>query len=235
MRTDVQISSLAPSGLVLDGVSDSSGSLILSVRSEAAEAECPLCATVSRKIHSRYIRHVADLPSAGRKVHLRLLTRRFKCEVSHCRRRIFAERFGEGASRFDVAGQLGWNTSSITWGWRSEAGRQPPSLSGLCCLSATIPCFGWSAGDRRCRPILCSSSALMTGHSGKTIGTGQSSAIWSGGGSLLCYPTGIRRLFRRGSRSTQGSRLCREIAAADTARQPPGHCQTPFRSLTAGI
>jgi transposase len=28
-------------------------------------------------------------------VHLRLLTRRFTCEVPHCRRRIFAERFGE--------------------------------------------------------------------------------------------------------------------------------------------
>ncbi|OSJ26645.1 hypothetical protein BSZ19_35990 [Bradyrhizobium japonicum] len=39
--------------------------------------------------------HVADLPSAGRKVCLRLLMRRFACEVPHCRRRIFAERFGE--------------------------------------------------------------------------------------------------------------------------------------------
>ena len=59
------------------------------------EAECLLCAAVSRRIHSRYVRHVADLPSAGRKVHLRLLTRRFSCETPHCRRRIFAERFGE--------------------------------------------------------------------------------------------------------------------------------------------
>ena len=100
MRTDFQISSLVPSGLVFDGVSDSTDSLILSVRSEAAEAECPLCATVSRRIHSRYVRHVADLPSAGRKVHLRLLTRRFSCEVPHCRRRIFAERFGEDVVPF---------------------------------------------------------------------------------------------------------------------------------------
>jgi hypothetical protein len=106
MRTDFQISSLVPSGLVFDGVSDSTDSLILSVRSEAAEAECPLCATVSRRIHSRYVRHVADLPSAGRKVHLRLLTRRFTCEVPHCRRRIFAEP-ERTSSRFDVAGRLG--------------------------------------------------------------------------------------------------------------------------------
>ncbi|WP_247370714.1 transposase family protein [Bradyrhizobium sp. 18] len=46
-------------------------SVILAVRSEAAEAQCPLCATASRRIHSRYIRHVADLPSAGRRVRLR--------------------------------------------------------------------------------------------------------------------------------------------------------------------
>lgn len=84
MRTGFQISSLVPSGLVFDGVSDSMDSLILAVRSEAAEARCPLCATASSRIHSRYVRHVADLPSAGRKVRLRLLTRRFTCEVPHC-------------------------------------------------------------------------------------------------------------------------------------------------------
>ena len=95
MRTGFRISSLVPSGLVFDGVSDSEDSVILAVRSEATEAQCPLCTTASRRIHSRYIRHVADLPSAGRKVRLRLLTRRFTCEVPHCRRRIFAERFGE--------------------------------------------------------------------------------------------------------------------------------------------
>ena len=97
MRTGFQISSLVPIGLVFDGVSDSMDSLILAVRSEAAEARCPLCATASSRIHSRYVRHVADLPSAGRKVRLRLLTRRFTCEAPHCRRRIFAERFGEDA------------------------------------------------------------------------------------------------------------------------------------------
>src|ERR1700761_4001044 len=95
MRTGFQISSLVPSGLVFDGVSGSIDSLILSVRSEAAEARCPLCAPASSRIHSRYVRNVADLPSAGRNVHLRLLTRRFTCAVLNCRRRIFAERFGE--------------------------------------------------------------------------------------------------------------------------------------------
>lgn len=35
------------------------------------------------------------LSESDSEVHLRLLTRRFSCEVSHCRRRIFAERFGD--------------------------------------------------------------------------------------------------------------------------------------------
>ncbi|WP_247820691.1 transposase family protein [Bradyrhizobium sp. 187] len=83
MRTGFRISSLVPSGLVFDGVSDSEDSVILADRSEATEAQCPLCTTASRRIHSRYIRHVADLPSAGRKVRLRLLTRRFTCEVAN--------------------------------------------------------------------------------------------------------------------------------------------------------
>jgi transposase len=95
MRMDFRVSSLVPSGLVFVGVSDSSDSIILAVRSEAVTAECPLCRTASRRIHSRYVRYVTDLPSAGRQLQLRLVARRFRCEVPHCRRRIFAERFGE--------------------------------------------------------------------------------------------------------------------------------------------
>jgi transposase len=95
MRSDLRISSLVPSGLAFVGASDSSDSIILTVRSEAVTAECPLCGTASRQIHSRYVRHLADLPSAGRRLQLQLITRRFRCEVARCRRRIFAERFGE--------------------------------------------------------------------------------------------------------------------------------------------
>jgi transposase len=95
MRTDFRISSLVPSGLVFDGVSDSSDSIILAVRSKTMMAECPLCGTGSCRIYSRYVRQLADLPSAGRRLQLRLITRRFRCEAPHCRRRIFAERFGE--------------------------------------------------------------------------------------------------------------------------------------------
>src|SRR6202166_407137 len=95
MRAGIRISSLVPSGLVIESVSDSSDSIILAVRSEAGMAECPLCGSRSRRIHSRYDRQVADLPCAGKQIRLRVVTRRFVCEVPHCRRRIFAERFGD--------------------------------------------------------------------------------------------------------------------------------------------
>jgi transposase len=94
MRTGLRISSLVPSGLVVESVSDSPDSIILAVRSPASAAKCPSCGSISGRIHSRYTRQVADLPSAGRKVRLRVITRRFVCGVRHCRRKIFAERFG---------------------------------------------------------------------------------------------------------------------------------------------
>jgi transposase len=80
--------------LVVESVSDSPDAIILIVRSEVSAAKCPMCGTASRRIHSRYTRQVADLPSSGRKVRLRVITRRFVCEVRHCRRQIFAEQFG---------------------------------------------------------------------------------------------------------------------------------------------
>ena len=93
---DIRISSLVPSGLIIESVSDLSYSLIiLAVRSEGGVARCPLCGARSRRIHSRYDRQVADLPCAGKEIRLRVTTRRFICEVPHCRRRIFAERFGD--------------------------------------------------------------------------------------------------------------------------------------------
>jgi transposase len=42
---------------------------------------------------------IADLPCAGRRIELHLTVRRFVCSADHCRRKIFAERFGDGVVR----------------------------------------------------------------------------------------------------------------------------------------
>jgi transposase len=56
------------------------------------EALCPLCQQRSEKIHSRYVRLLADLPWMGWAVRLELHTRRFFCHNQECSRQIFTER-----------------------------------------------------------------------------------------------------------------------------------------------
>nr|WP_245512200.1 hypothetical protein [Rhizobium ruizarguesonis] len=43
---------------------------------------------MSDRVHSRYLRIIADLPCAGVRVQLRLSAGRFVCEMTFCRRRL---------------------------------------------------------------------------------------------------------------------------------------------------
>ncbi|VTR93348.1 Transposase IS204/IS1001/IS1096/IS1165 family protein OS=Methylobacterium extorquens (strain CM4 / NCIMB 13688) GN=Mchl_4809 PE=4 SV=1: zf-ISL3 [Gemmata massiliana] len=47
--------------------------------STAAESSCPSCHNPSARVHSRYVRTLADLPGHNRPVALRLTVRRFFC------------------------------------------------------------------------------------------------------------------------------------------------------------
>jgi transposase len=53
---------------------------------------CPLCGTLSRRIHSWYSRTLADLPWGQHQVRLHLAVRKFRCLDASCPRRIFTER-----------------------------------------------------------------------------------------------------------------------------------------------
>jgi transposase len=64
----------------------------LFVRATASEARCPLCNHPCERVHSRYLRKLADLPWHGREVRMQVEVRRFYCPVPQCPRRIFAER-----------------------------------------------------------------------------------------------------------------------------------------------
>jgi transposase len=90
------MSSLIPRGLVVERVEPLGEVIVVTARSDSRSAPCPACSATARRVHSRYIRHAADLPSAGRRVRLRLVARRFRCDIAGCRRRIFVERFGSG-------------------------------------------------------------------------------------------------------------------------------------------
>jgi transposase len=66
----------------------------LTIRAELAssEAACPDCGTLSRRVHSRRLHVLGDLPWQGCPVRLHVSTRRFHCGCAACPRRTFAER-----------------------------------------------------------------------------------------------------------------------------------------------
>jgi transposase len=64
----------------------------ITLETTAPSRPCPLCGHTAARIHSRYMRRLADLPAYGARVVLHLRCRRFFCRNAGCQRRIFAER-----------------------------------------------------------------------------------------------------------------------------------------------
>ncbi|WP_430699098.1 ISL3 family transposase [Mesorhizobium dulcispinae] len=64
-------------------------------RPKTEASKCPCCGCQTRRVHSHYMRRLADLPWQGRVVEIRLHARRFRCADRQCRQRIFAERLPE--------------------------------------------------------------------------------------------------------------------------------------------
>lgn len=78
--------------LVLEDVTIGTTEVTAILLATHMEAPCPLCGCLSRRIHSRYQRTLADLPWSQHRVHLVLTVRKFFCDVDTCARRIFTER-----------------------------------------------------------------------------------------------------------------------------------------------
>jgi transposase len=84
--------SLLPAGLIVDRVVVDPDRVTVAVRARGAAGSCPLCRRPSRRVHSRYVRRLGDLPWQGRAGQLDLQVRRFRCSAPDCPRRVFAER-----------------------------------------------------------------------------------------------------------------------------------------------
>ena len=67
------------------------GAIEMRLNTRCGCAPCSTCGTPSRKVHSRYVRRLADLPWNGVPVVIRLQSRRFFCLEPGCRRRVFTE------------------------------------------------------------------------------------------------------------------------------------------------
>ncbi len=85
--------------LSLDGVAIGPSSVDLFLRTASEAADCPLCGRPARHVHSRYARHVGDLPYQGRATTLHIRARRFFCKNDDCPRAVFCERLPDLAPR----------------------------------------------------------------------------------------------------------------------------------------
>jgi transposase len=66
--------------------------IVATVAAIALTSVCPQCGYLSGRIHSHYVRHVADLPWHGVAFRLELHVRRFFCDHADCSQGIFTER-----------------------------------------------------------------------------------------------------------------------------------------------
>jgi transposase len=78
-------------GLVVERIEPAGDGVVIEARSRAAGAACPACGTWSSRVHSGYVRTVADGPAGGRPVWIRLGVRRFLCRNPACPAITFAE------------------------------------------------------------------------------------------------------------------------------------------------
>lgn len=91
-----------PTSLIVDGWDESTDSraLTLYMRAIGNEGVCPYCGHESSRVHSRYERHLRDLPAFGKEVHIRFHARKFFCDNPDCRRKTFAEQPGSEVFRY---------------------------------------------------------------------------------------------------------------------------------------
>jgi transposase len=101
----------------------------------AREAACPGCGLVSRRVHSRYQRKLADTASGGQEVLIFLQVRRFLCGNDACAKATFAEQVPGLTVRY---------------------GRRTSSLEGV--LQAIAMALGGRAGARLTGRLACAVS-----------------------------------------------------------------------------
>ena len=104
-------------------------------RTCGSEAACPGCGVVSRRVHSRYERRLADTASGSQEVLIHLQARRFFCSNDACAKGTFAEQVPGLATRY---------------------ARRTCGLDGV--LQAVAMALGGRAGARLAGRLACSAS-----------------------------------------------------------------------------
>ncbi|HZM66874.1 MAG TPA: ISL3 family transposase, partial [Nakamurella sp.] len=79
------------SPVVIDRIDQAGGVVVIDAHPRARGSRCHRCGRVSTRVHSRYRRHLADLPVSGRPVVVWLTVRRFFCDHVDCSACTFVE------------------------------------------------------------------------------------------------------------------------------------------------
>jgi transposase len=74
--------------------------IIVHLYATSSTALCPRCGTPGSRVHSRYVRTIADVAFGGRSLVLKLRVRKWLCRETSCSQQIFAERFPELVQRY---------------------------------------------------------------------------------------------------------------------------------------
>jgi transposase len=77
--------------LRIDGVRAAGTVVRIEAGTQAGQAACPACGTLSGRVHSRYERRLSDTSVAGRETLIHLRARRLFCDNTECARKTFAE------------------------------------------------------------------------------------------------------------------------------------------------
>lgn len=87
-------------GMACNEVHVAKGLVTLAVAGRPQACRCPRCGHWSRRVHSRYLRKLADLPWQGRRAVLLWRSRRWFCDNLACPQRIFTERQPDVAASY---------------------------------------------------------------------------------------------------------------------------------------
>jgi len=77
--------------VTVDAVRRVGAAVRISARCTAPGSACPACGARSARVHSRYLRRLADAPAGAQSTAIDLLVRRFFCDNPDCPKRTFAE------------------------------------------------------------------------------------------------------------------------------------------------
>ncbi|MFI9311109.1 transposase family protein [Streptomyces triculaminicus] len=76
---------------MIEDINTNDDSVVIRAHAHGLEAACPGCGVLSGRVHSGYVRRLADSPVGGRPVAIELRVRRFRCREGACPRATFAE------------------------------------------------------------------------------------------------------------------------------------------------